>query len=433
MNSYSLTTLANGLKVLRVPMPAVKSVTTMVLANTGSRFEQPREQGIAHFLEHMVFKGTTKYPNSQILASTIDAIGADFNAFTSKEYTGYYVKSASHHIGIALDVISDMLLQPLLKEDDLEREKGVIIEEINMYKDTPMQYVGNLFDRMMFGGSGLGHDIVGERETVQNFTADDFRSFLQRWYGLGNLVLVVAGDDRVVNDPATLELIGRMFSKETSTERPQHKVKIATMIPSGNPISPNRLHVETRETEQAHLILGWPGMARTDERRHAQTLLSVIMGGNMSSRLFTEVREKRGLCYYVHSDVDTYHDTGVFGGSAGVDPARINEALEVISALFKEMANSTAQLTAAELDRAKEYLTGTMVLNLEESRSLAQFYGFKELLLNEVETPQEVLDKVRAVTLEEVQALARELVVDDAMRLTVIGPFKEQAAFEKYL
>jgi predicted Zn-dependent peptidase len=433
MNDYSLTKLSNGLRVLRVPMPAMKSVTTMVLANTGSRFEQPREQGIAHFLEHMVFKGTTNYADSQVLASTIDAIGADFNAFTSKEYTGYYVKSASRHIGIALDVISDMLLQPLLKEDDLEREKGVIIEEINMYKDTPMQYVGNLFERMMFGGSGLGHDIVGEKETVTSLTTADFHSFLQRWYGLGNLVLVIAGDDRVVNDSATLELAERAFAKETLHERPVDKVKIKTMLPPGNPISPHRLHVEMRETEQAHLILGWPGMERTDERRHTQTVLSVIMGGNMSSRLFTEVREKRGLCYYVRSDADTYHDTGVFGASAGVDPARIEEALTVIIQQFQGMADGSLAITAQELERAKEYLNGTIVLQLEDSRSLGQFYGFKELLQNELETPQMVLEKLRAVTLDQLQALGRELIVDGSVRLAVIGPFKDKQLFEKYL
>ncbi len=432
MNDYSLTKLSNGLRVLRVPMPAMQSVTTMALANTGSRFEQPREHGIAHFLEHMVFKGTTNFPDSQVLASTIDAIGADFNAFTSKEYTGYYVKSASKHLPVALDVISDMLLAPLLKEDDLDREKGVIIEEINMYKDTPMQYVSNLFDQLMFGGSGLGHDIVGEKETISNFTPADFRSFMQHWYGLGNLVLIVAGDDTVVNDPETLLQIERYFSKESS-ERPIDKVKISTVLPPGNPISPHRLHIEHRETEQAHLILGWPGMKRTDDRRHIQTVLNVIMGGNMSSRLFTEVREKRGLCYYVRADVDTYHDTGVFGASAGVDPKRIDEALKVILEQFYGMADGTLAITSDELKRAKEYLTGTMVLSLEDSRSLGQFFGFRQLLQDEIETPQQVLDKLKTVTLEQVQELGRELIQEHAVRLAVIGPYKDKTQFESYL
>ncbi|MBP9820500.1 insulinase family protein [Candidatus Woesebacteria bacterium] len=432
MNTFKKIILANGLQVLVVPVPATESVTTMVLANTGSRYEQPREHGIAHFLEHMVFKGTTLYPDSQALASTIDAIGADFNAFTSKEYTGYYVKSASRHIEIALEVISDMLLQPLLKEEDLEREKGVIIEEINMYKDTPMQYVSNLFDQMMFDESGLGHDIVGGKETVSRFTPGDFRSFLQQWYGLRNLVLVLAGDERVLNDPATLATATRCFSKETS-ERPGDKINMETLLAKNKPLASHRLHLETRKTEQAHLILGWPGLKRTDKRRYVQTLLSIILGGNMSSRLFTEVREKRGLCYYVHSDVDTYHDIGVFGCSAGVDPERIDEALTVILEQFKGLANGKLPISQAELDRAKEYITGTMVLNLEESRSLAQFYGFKQLLDGEIKTPEQVLTHLRAVTLEDLHALAKNLVRDGAMRLAVIGPFKQKEKFEQFL
>jgi predicted Zn-dependent peptidase len=432
MNTHSVTTLSNGLQVILVPMPAVESVTTMVLANTGSRYEKPREQGIAHFLEHMVFKGTTQYPDSQALASTIDAIGADFNAFTSKEYTGYYVKSASRHLETALDVISDMLLQPLLKEEDLEREKGVIVEEINMYKDTPMQYVGNLFDQMMFSGSGLGHDIVGEKLTVQSLAPSNFKSFLQHWYGLGNLVLVIAGDEKVVLDAKTLEVATRCFSKETS-ERTHDKVQIQSVTSKTSPVSPHRLHIENKKTEQAHLILGWPGLARTDERRDIQTVLSVILGGNMSSRLFTEVREKRGLCYYVRSDVDTFHDTGVFGASAGVDPGRIEEALKVIIEQFKGIASGSLAITQEELTRAQEYLTGTIALQLEESRSLAQFYGFRQLLENEVETPAMVLKKLQAVTLEQLQDLAKELITINGVRLAVIGPYKNKHAFDEFL
>lgn len=433
MNQHTLTQLTNGLQVLLVPMPGVESVTSMVLANTGSRYEQPREHGIAHFLEHMVFKGTTRYPNAQVLASAIDAVGADFNAFTSKEYTGYYVKAASKHLAVALDVVSDMILQPSIREEDLEREKGVIVEEINMYKDTPMHHVGNLFDQMMFRGSGLGHDIVGTKLLVQGFSPQNFRSFLQRWYGLGNLVLVVAGDERVVSDSKTLKLITEQFSKKTLEERPGDKVQVESIISKVSPLSPHRLHVEYKKTEQAHLVLGWPGLRRSDERRYAQTLLSIILGGNMSSRLFTEVREKRGLCYYVRADADSYHDIGVFGGSAGVDPERVDEALQVIIEQFKGVASGTLAVTQEELTKAKEYITGSMALSLEESKSLAQFYGFRQLLHNEIETPEQALAKLSAVTLAEIAKLAQELITDSAVRLAVIGPFKEKHHFEQFL
>jgi predicted Zn-dependent peptidase len=252
MFTHSLITLASGLPVITVPMPAVKSVTVLVLANTGSRYEKPKEEGIAHFFEHMVFKGTDKFPDAQSLAATVDGIGADFNAFTSKEYTGYYVKAASEHVGLALDVVSDMLLTPKLRQDDIDREKGVIIEEINMYADAPARHVNDLFDRLMFKGSGLGHDIIGTKETVSEFKTEDFQQFLKQWYGHGNMLLVMAGDAEVLNDPETLETVRKAFSKEAG-ERIKDKVKLQRYLPT-QPLAPHRTHLEFKETEQAHFV-----------------------------------------------------------------------------------------------------------------------------------------------------------------------------------
>lgn len=440
MFTFSHQTLSNGLHVIIVPMSSVESVTVLAMANTGSRYEEPREEGIAHFFEHMVFKGTQQYPDSQAVSRAIDEIGADANAFTSKEYTGYYVKAAAKHLHRALDVVSDMLLVPKLRQEDIDREKGVIIEEINMYRDTPTRYIADLFEEMVYRGSGLSHDVAGSKESVSGLNRDDFVRFLRHWYGTGNLVLVLAGHAPSVESVATMDLIKEMFAKKDPAggldERTSGKIAVETFLekkkPHG-PFSADRLHIEHKATEQAHLILGWPALDRRDPRRYALMLLGTVLGGNMSSRLFTEVREKRGLCYYVHSDVDFYHDGGMIGASAGVDPGRIEEAIEVIVAEFQALASGEKPITESELSKAKDYVTGTTVLNFEDSRSVAQYFGLKQLLIDAVEPPEQLLKKIQAVTAEQMHALAREFIQSDKMRLAVIGPYKGSEQFERFV
>lgn len=428
---HSLDTLENGLTVLRVPMPSVESVTVLVLVNTGSRYEKPQHYGIAHFFEHMVFKGSANYPSAQILSATIDSIGADFNAFTSKEYTGYYVKSASRHVDLALDVVSDMMLTPKLRQEDIDREKGVIIEEIHMYEDTPDRHIGDIFERLAFEGSGLEHDIIGSDKTVSSIKTADFRAFLEQWYGLPNMVLVLAGNDTVIGDKKILDKALKAFSKKDADikTRVDHKVSVSEQLEK-NAFGTKQLHLEYKKTEQAHFILAWPGVNRHDPRRFALSILSTALGGNMSSRLFNEVREKRGLAYYVHSDTDMYHDVGMFGASAGVDPTRVEEALKVTVEEFMKLAENTQPITDGELSRAKEYVAGKMALSYEDSRSVAQYYGSKHLLLGEIESPEEALKKLKAVTLEEVAQVARELLQPGEARLAVIGPYKKATPFE---
>lgn len=425
MFNHKIETLANGLQLLRVGLPAVASVTTLVFSNTGSRYENPHEYGIAHFFEHMVFKGTPTYPDPQLLASAIDGIGADFNAFTSREYTGYYIKAASQHLDLTLDVLSDMLLRPLLKQEDLERERGVIIEEMNMYKDNPMHHIANVYEEMVWNGSGLSHDIIGTRETVAGVNRADFVSFLSRWYGHGNLLVVLAGAEKTVMADDARQKVEAAFAKPSEHKRDQGKQQPVGMQDQGF-ISDQRLRVIERPTEQAHIVLGWKGLQRGHAQRHALSLLSVILGGSMSSRLFTEVREKRGLCYYVSSDTEQYRETGYFGASAGVETKRVEEAIEVIVAEFIDLASRNKEVTTAELDRAKEHVGGRMLLSFEDSRSVAQFYGMRQLLQDTIEDPDEVMHQIRAVTLEDVQQLASQLLQKDQLRLGVIGPFSEK-------
>ncbi|MBP7768853.1 insulinase family protein [Candidatus Woesebacteria bacterium] len=428
---YSLTTLANGLPLIRIPMKSVGSVTALVLTNTGSRYETPEQAGIAHFFEHIVFKGTARFPTALDLSSAVDAIGAEFNAFTSKEYTGYYVKSASKHLTTSLDVLSDMLLEPAIRQEDIDREKGVIIEEINMYKDNPMAQVGMLFDQLFFADYGLKHDIVGTRETVSSIDSAAFEHFLGKWYSRQNMVLVLAGDADVLQAQETVDLAEKMFSKVPKITRAEEKVAVEKSFGT-TPISNDYLWVEEKKTEQAHLVMGWPGIKRASDDRSALSLLAVALGGNMSSRLFTEVREKRGLCYYVRSEADYYHDTGVVGASAGVDPKRVVEAVKVIKEECMAIATGARPITADELSRAKEYVSGMTVLSLEDSESVAQYFGSKQLLMGVIETPAEALAKIQATTLEQVNMLAKRI-FSQKMKLAVIGPFGDKKIFEEFV
>ncbi len=432
MLTHTKNTLKNGLTVLTIPMPGVESVTVLALCNTGSRFESKKEQGIAHFFEHMVFKGTESYPSAQLLARTIDTIGAEFNAFTSKEYTGYYVKAAGRHAGVAIDVVSDMLLKPFLRQDDIDREKGVIVEEMNMYEDMPMRQVENIFERMIFAGTSLGHDILGTKETVNSFTTADFKQFLSRWYGLENMLLILAGDPSVVESQATKEMVTKAFAKDGG-KRTAGKCDVTTISDTKGKWTEDKLHVLYKKTEQAHLVMAWPSIARSDKRRTALMLADVIMGGNMSSRLFTEIREQRGLCYYVRSGTDFFHETGSFAASAGVAPKRIFEALTVIKEEFEQASDGTRPFTKEEFESAKEYLIGSMTLDFEDSRSVAQFYGIRELLLNESKDPSDVIAKIKATTLAEVQAVFSEIVKTGEARLAVVGPYKSAEEFEKFV
>lgn len=422
--------LDTGLTVLRVPMDSVKSVTVLALVKVGSRYEDPRVSGVSHFLEHMVFKGTEKYPTAQDVAAAVDAVGAEFNAFTSKEYTGYYVKSASKDIELALDVVSDMLLTPQLRDEDLQREKGVIIEEINMYKDMPMRHIGDVFEQMFYAGSPLGRDIIGTPETVSNMQRQDFVSHLQTWYGLHNMVLIVVGDAQVLHQESLLTQIMGYFAKGDASQRK----KPAKLKLESEPIARGkRVVIAEKKTEQAHFILGFPGLARNDADRYATSVLSTILGGNMSSRLFTEVREKRGLCYYVRSDVDMYSETGFFGAAAGVDPQRVEEAITVTFEQFTNLSSGAQPVTQQELERAKNCTLGNLILSMEDSQNVAQSYGMSQLLLGEVRTIEQIMEHISSVTMDDVERVVTRLIQPDQVRLAMIGPFDDEQKFGQML
>ncbi|HCC84534.1 MAG TPA: hypothetical protein DEP87_02535 [Candidatus Pacebacteria bacterium] len=434
MIQHQVSYTSRGLTVIKLPMPMAESVTVLTLANTGSRYEPAKWQGLAHFLEHLVFKGTAKYPTAQSLATIVDGVGADFNAFTSKEYTGYYVRSAAEHVELALDVVSDLLLTPQCRQEDIDREKGVIIEELNMYADSPQRHIDNVFENLLYGADpGLAHDVVGVKSTIQSFTTQDFKQFLHHWYGFNNLVLVVAGAERVISSPKFMTQVETAFSKAPQLKRADNAINQRAAARPIQVFGEDRLKVVYRQTQQAHLVLGWPGFSRQNPDRYALSVLSTILGGNMSSRLFTEVREQRGLCYYIHSSEDYFHDVGVFGGMAGVDPARTAEAIQVMIGEFLDLADGTQPVTEAELNRAKDYLIGKTVLSLEDSESVAQYYGIRQLLQGKIETPDEALAKVKAVKLVDLHRIAKQLIKPDQLRLAIIGPFKSKSKIAKWV
>jgi predicted Zn-dependent peptidase len=419
VSTYERYVLDNGLRVLTAPMPQAQSVTCMLMLAAGSRYETPETNGIAHFSEHMFFKGTERRPTARQIAGEIDAIGGEFNAFTGKEYTAYFVKCAAEHRNVALDVLVDMLRNAKFDSEEIEREKGVIVEEMNMYFDTPRDYIGGVYEELLYGDQPLGWDIIGRKETVRNATRDTFMSYLDRWYHPSRIVLGVGGNIGEGLDERVRELLGDLAPQDTPE-------------PEGvKPYTNGRVKVFTKQSDQAHVILGVPSYPIEHPDRYPLQVLANILGGGMSSRLFTEVRERRGLAYYVFGLNHSYTDAGSLYAQAGVDINRIDEA---VSTILGELRSIAAEAVPAdELEKSKSFSKGRFVLQLESPQGLILFGLRREVLEGRVPDVQEVLDGITAVTAEDVQRVAQDLVSDEALRLAVIGPFDDAERFEKLL
>jgi predicted Zn-dependent peptidase len=423
-------TLTNGLTILFVDTQAFPTLTTMLMVGAGSRYENKINNGIAHFFEHMAFKGSKKYPNAFIISSTIEGLGGVFNAFTSKDHTGYWIKATSNHFEQVVDVISDMVLHSLLLPEEINKEKGVIVEEINMYEDMPQRKVGEMFENLMYDSSPLGYDIAGHRETVTKFTNKTFIDYMNQLYHPNNALMVVAGGlnnvgnghDRSVQN--FLEIIKNKFSRWKKGEKSEFETVV------NNQTKPKIL-VKYKETEQAHFCLGFPAFSFLDKRKYTLALLTTILGGGMSSRLFMEVREKRGLCYYISTGREHYSDTGNIVTQAGVTK-NIDKVKEAIGLILKEHDKVTkGEVKKSELEKAREMVKGRLLLSLEDSFSVSYFFGIKKLLENKIETPEDVIVQINQVTMDDIVSLAKELFKHDQLNLAVIGPFKKKEEFEK--
>lgn len=411
---HEITTLPSGLTVATQKMLGVESATVLVLVKAGSRYETREVNGIAHFLEHIFFKGGKRYKSSAEVAAAIDSVGGEFNAFTGKEYAGYYVKVAKDQMERAWDVLSDMLLDPQCSEEDVERERGVIIQEYEMYQDTPMYQIGWEFERLLFGDQPLGWDQIGTKEFLENVKKQDLLDFRGKLYRADNTVIAVAGN---VEHGEVVESVKKYFPMgEEQTELKWEKYEVRK--------SGGRVMIKNKKTEQAHMMLGVEGLDMNDERRYVQSVLAAILGGGMSSRMFLEVREKLSLCYSIRTSADTYMDTGMVATYAGVPPQRLKEAVGAMMKEYRQMREEG--VGEEELKKSKEYLKGSLTLSQEDSEEVAHGLGRQWLLKGEVKGLDEIRKKIDSVTSEQVQELAREILAEGRMKLAVIGLFGGQ-------
>lgn len=418
---FEITTLKNGLTLITIPVQSLNSVTTLVAVKAGSRFETKQISGISHFLEHMFFKGSQKYPTAEIISNIVDGMGAVNNAATSKEFTYYWIKSSSKKIETATDLISSMLKDSLLDADEIEREKGVIAEELRMYRDMPQRYVFDLFEQLILGDNPLGWDIGGEEKTVNSLKRDDFVNYVDSLYSPKNMVLVYAG-----NIPSNIKKIAEKYFADLP-DRGLFDPKSYKAVEQTKP----KVAVHFKQTDQANLVLGVLGYDRNNPKRYAARVLATVLGEGMSSRLFLQVRERRGLAYHVSADHDSYIDTGIFSVFAGLKLEKVEEGLEVILAELELVTNE--KVTEEELKKAKEMIRGRMAIRGESTNYLAEYFGVNFILDREIEVFEETLKKIDAVTLEEVQEVARELLKKEKYNLQLIGPFKDTTSFENLL
>ena len=404
-------------------MESVKSVTVLVLVGAGSRYETKQNNGISHFLEHMAFKGTKKRPSAMEIATLMEGMGGQNNAFTSKEVTGFFIKAATEHFDDCLDIISDILINSKFPEEEIEKERGVIIEEINMYEDTPMRNVPDIYERLVFGDTPLGWYTGGKKEIIKQVKRADFIDYMSKLYSPKNMAVIVAGG---INSEKTFEGIKKYFGqmKSFNTLRAE-KIVLDQKEP--------RVFIKPKKTEQLHLALGVTTCPLLSPDRYPLTLLSVILGGGMSSRLFSEIREKRGLAYYVRTMSDHYTDSGTLTTYGGLNKDKIEEAIKIILSEYRKIRDEDGGISKEELEKAKEMLKGNLVLELENSRVVAGFYGEQEILGEPIETPEQVLAKIDAVTTGDVQRVAKKYFVTSHLNLAIIGDLEDKSKLEKLL
>lgn len=413
--------LPNGLTVLEVPSSEAESVVVDFFVRTGSRSESAKENGISHFLEHFLFKGTKKYPTAMAITELIDGIGGEMNANTGKEHTQYYIKAHSKQLPLIFEVLTSMIQEPLLDKIELEKEKGVIVEELNMYKDMPNVEAEEVLDELMWVKDSLGRRIVGQVETVTKFTVPMFESYLKRHYQTPNMVLGVSGNynRKQLND---------LIRKHWLTV-PKQKYSIWAKAKTKQ--TKALLKVTHKDTNQTHLIFGFRSFGIDDKRRFASSVLSAVLGGGMSSRLFDEIREKRGLAYYVRCAPHSFQDTGLFSISAGVQVSKCEEAIQVI---LGELGKLKIDLISPkELYKAKEYIKGRITLALEDNQSKLDWYLDQVAFQKAVYSPKELFKNIDKVTAEEVRKLSRQLFVSRNLNLSIVGPYKSDKGFNKII
>ena len=419
---YTKTTLKNGLRIIAVPQKSSQAVTVLILVGTGSKYETREINGVSHFLEHMMFKGTKKRATPIEVVEPLDKVGGIYNAFTGQDFTGYFAKVETSQFELAFDWVSDIFLNSLLPQKEIEKEKKVIVEEINMIYDHPMSYVGEvLWPKLLYGNQPAGWDIAGTKESIRNITRSNLINYRQKQYVPSNTILCIAGN---FNEQKSNKLIQKYFAKVAEGDPNQKPAVIERQK------SPKCL-LEYRKTDQAHLYLGVRGYNVFHPQRYTQDILGTIMGGMMSSRLFVEIREKLGLAYYIKTEVEANPDTGFFVARAGVDNQRVEKA---ISAILKEYRKiSEREISKSELKKAKDNLKGKLALLLESSDAKALFYTTQEIFEKRILTPKEIFDRIDKIVPNDILKVAKDIFQPGKLNLALIGPFKDKNKFQRLL
>ncbi len=411
--------LKNGLRVIIVPMKDNPTVTVLVLVEAGSKYETKNVNGISHFLEHMCFKGTAKRPRAVDISKELDGLGSQYNAFTAQEYTGYYAKSDARHFTKIFDIVSDIYLNSIFPDTEMQKEKGVIIEEIHMYEDMPHKHVQDLMMKLLYGDQPAGWNIAGTKENILNMKREDFLQYHRKHYLPEATVLVVAG---AVTEAQVSKEVHKIFGK-ISRGNKGSKVKVKE-----KQTKPEVL-VSFKETDQTHFVLGVRTYGLFSKKNSQLSVLGGILGAGMSSRLFVKLREEMGVGYYVRAYNDSYTDHGFLQISAGVDNKRIHEVLEAVLEECRKLKNG--KVSREELNKVKEFLIGNMKLSLESTDDIANFYGGQELLKRETHSIERKANEIRKVTARQIQTLAKDIFKNENLNLALIGPFKEKRIFEK--
>ncbi len=418
---YEKITLKNGLRIVFAPMAEAETVTVLVMTGVGSRYESKKENGIAHFLEHMMFKGTTKRPTAHDISAELDGIGAEYNAFTGKEYTGYYAKVAAPHAAIALDVVSDIFMNAKLEQEEITRESGTIVQELSMYEDMPMRHINDIFESHLYGDHPLGWEIIGTRENIRAFKRADFVRYMKRGYVAENVVVGVAGKFDRKQMQKDIEL---RFAHIGHGSQPRcKKVADKQSVPG--------LFIQKKKTDQTHMLLGVRAFDMFHPDRYALAVLATLLGSGMSSRLFIEVRERRGLAYNVHTSVEAYRDAGYLATQCGVEHGNLEKTIQVILHEYRKIA--TELVTPQELTKAKEYIKGKMAMGFEGSDDVIEYLVGQEVSRGEIILPAEKITRLEAVTPEDILRVAQEIFVNKRLNLAIIGPHAGKAKLEKML
>ena len=417
---YHKTTLENGLRVVTSTMPHTQSASFCFFIGVGSRYEDDSVAGVSHFIEHLLFKGTKKRPSSGDICSAIEGVGGILNAGTNKELTIYWTKTAKTQFSLSIDVITDILLHSKFDAAEIERERQVIIEEINMSEDSPASKVNEIIDELLWPGHPLGRDTAGSKESMAGISRKAILDYLHAHYLPRNAVVSIAGN---IKHQEAVDMVGAATAKWKNNKNNKAYLPYK---PQPNP----RLRIENKDIEQAHICLGLPGLSLTDPRRFALDLLNVILGEGMSSRLFLEIRDKMGLAYNIYSSSDHFLDAGCMTVYAGVDPKNITATLK---AIMEQLALIKEPVPEEELVRAKEMAKGRMMLRMEDTRDVAGWTGGQEILSGRALRIEQVTKLIDEVTAADMQKIAEELLVSDQLRLAVVGPVKKEEPLEGLL